>query len=124
MAGQSAEERAAQARLDADAESKRERDNAAIRATGERLRAERPDRLDRAMVSAGLDRLRTMVMSCPAHAGDRVTVAVTVDPDGVASTTLVTEVDPVLASCVTAVLDGAHFAPTRRGGSFRYPFSW
>jgi hypothetical protein len=112
---------------EADADD-RERENAAIRATGDRLERERiaatPVHLDRAMVARGLAEVAPRVMSCGdrSEARGRLVVAMQVAADGHVSSVEVRDApDPVLRDCVATTVQTATFARTRAGGSFRAP---
>lgn len=134
------QERRAQAEEAEAAELERVRQNAAIRATGERLRAERdapavfarrsapslvtaPERLDRAIIMAAIDGVRPQVMACRGSVTGQVLARIDVAADGhVVRVDITSTPDPPLGRCVAAALAQAAFAPTREGGSFRVPF--
>jgi predicted Zn finger-like uncharacterized protein len=84
-----------------------------------------PDRLDRAMITEGVNKVKARVLAC----GDRssakgtVKVSVKVSPDGVVTSVNVTQTpDPALGSCVGSAMQRASFRKTASGGSFGYPW--
>jgi predicted Zn finger-like uncharacterized protein len=84
-----------------------------------------PDKLDRAMISEGVSKVKARVMGC----GDRssakgtVKVSVKVSAGGTISSVSVTSTpDPGLGSCVQSAMQRATFRKTQSGGSFSYPF--
>ena len=127
------------------AEQRRERENAAIRATGEQLARERAtarpraclgaiadpatdataEQLDAAMIVDGVDAVRTQVMSCSDQSPEtgEVNVAVRVSASGcVVDVAIDHAPDRTLGICVATAIERATFAKTVRGGSFHYPF--
>ena len=127
------------------AELKRERENAQIRETGIRLgrehqaaQARKPskctaspsdviaaERLDPAMISDAVAKVKTQVMSCRDQSlvKGQVLVSVNVAAEGCVNTvTVKSTLDPAVGSCVATAIRQATFARTQSGGSFRYPF--
>jgi predicted Zn finger-like uncharacterized protein len=86
-----------------------------------------PDSLDRGMISDGVAKVKTRVMSCgdKSSAKGQVKVSVKVDGDGrVTSVTVKSTPDPGLGDCVAAQMQKATFAKTQTGGSFSYPYTF
>jgi predicted Zn finger-like uncharacterized protein len=84
-----------------------------------------PDKLDRAMISDGVSKVKARVMACgdKSPAKGQVKVSVKVSPDGSISSVSVTATpDPGLGSCVQSAMQRATFRKTQSGGSFSYPF--
>ncbi|MDQ3366943.1 MAG: zinc-ribbon domain-containing protein [Myxococcota bacterium] len=84
-----------------------------------------PDSLDRAMISEGVGKVKTRVMSCgeKSSAKGTVKVSVKVSPDGsVTSASVKDTPDASLGSCVASAMQKASFKKTQNGGSFAYPF--
>jgi TonB family protein len=84
-----------------------------------------PEALDREMIADGVGLIRPRVAACGVRdrARGKVQVVVEVAPSGeVTRATVVETPGPALGACVVRAMTGARFAPTRRGGVFRYPF--
>jgi outer membrane biosynthesis protein TonB len=84
-----------------------------------------PERLDRAMISEGVARVKSRVMACgsKSSAKGQVKVSVKVSPSGsISSVSVASTPDPGLGSCVASAMRGASFRKTQSGGSFGYPF--
>jgi outer membrane biosynthesis protein TonB len=134
------QERRAQAEEAEAAEIKRVRENAAIRATGDRLRAERetpalfaagpgpvaattPERLDRTIIMEAIGAAKPQITACRGAVSGQVLARVDVAPDGhVIRVEIASTPDQALGRCVAAAMAQATFAVTRDGGSFRFPF--
>jgi outer membrane biosynthesis protein TonB len=84
------------------------------------------DSLDRSMISAGVsDIIKARIAACGdrSSAKGKVKVSVKVAPDGSVRNVTVRETpDESLGRCVAAEMQHAHFAKTKYGGSFGYPF--
>lgn len=92
---------------------------------GELELAERPQTLDRSMISAGIAAVKERVVECGANSIAKGTVKLEVDvtSEGVPSNVEVIEsVGTGLGGCVATAVRGATFAKTQLGGSFSYPF--
>jgi len=133
-------------------DQKRQLENAAARATSDRLEWEReaaakargkssdagdvisdpgpadpglPERLDPALIREAIGAVTPRVMSCSTRSAvkGQVWVSLKVAPDG---HVLVVEInstpDAALGSCVVTAVHEAAFAKTQHGGAFRYPF--
>jgi hypothetical protein len=84
-----------------------------------------PDALDRAMVKAGVEKIKPRIVACGEkhHASGTVKLAVTVDGSGQVKSASVTESpDPALGKCVQAAMLDATFGKSVNGGDFAYPF--
>lgn len=84
-----------------------------------------PNSLDRAMISAGIAKVKPSIMTCGdrSSATGKVKVSVKVSGDGhVATVTVEATPDPALSECVAAVIRRAKFTRTANGGLFSYPF--
>jgi outer membrane biosynthesis protein TonB len=84
-----------------------------------------PEKLDRAMISEGVAKVKARVMGCGnrSSAKGQVKVSVKVTPAGsISSVSVTTTPDPGLGSCVQSAMRGATFRKTQSGGSFSYPF--
>lgn len=84
-----------------------------------------PNAIDRAMISAGIARVKSQVRSCrdQSLAEGMVKVHVKVDANGKVTNVHVEDApDPYLGACVAAAVTRATFAQTQNGGSFSYPF--
>jgi predicted Zn finger-like uncharacterized protein len=84
-----------------------------------------PDRLDRAMISEGVSKVKARVMACgdKSSAKGQVKVSVKVSGDGrIANVSVASSPDPGLGNCVASAMRGATFRKTQNGGSFGYPF--
>ena len=84
-----------------------------------------PDKLDRAMISDGVAKVKARVMACGDRSSSKgqVKVSVKVTPAGSISSVSVTSTpDPGLGSCVQSAMQRATFRKTQSGGSFSYPF--
>jgi hypothetical protein len=91
-----------------------------------------PDELDRASIHGVMRQLGPGVDACAKAPtdGTKVTMRVTVAPDGSVAGGLVEELftpwpaspGPALTRCIADVLMKARFAVTKRGASFSYPF--
>lgn len=82
------------------------------------------DDLDRAAISAGVNKVKSAVTACESKAtsGGMVRVKVTVGADGKVTSATTDATDKPLGDCVIGVLKGATFAASKSGGSFSYPF--
>ncbi len=86
-----------------------------------------PDSLDRSMISAGIDAVKSRVMACgnKSPAKGKVLVKVSVAANGsVKNVAVESTPDPALGACVVANVQKASFASTKTGGSFRVPFTF
>jgi hypothetical protein len=85
-----------------------------------------PDIIDREMIAKGVRTVRARVEACgTGFAGGIVKVSVTVAPDGRVSGVAVKESpDEWLGACVKQRLAVATFAPTHRGFTFAYGFTF
>ena len=86
-----------------------------------------PDKLDRVMITEGIDKVRSSVMACASRTAlnGEVKVAVMVHADGyVLGATIKASPDPAVDDCVVAAVKKAKFAPTQVGGSFSIPFNF
>ncbi|HEY5948187.1 MAG TPA: molybdopterin-binding protein [Kofleriaceae bacterium] len=84
-----------------------------------------PDAIDRAMVKAGVEKIKPKVVSCGEQYGAKGTVklAVTVDGEGTVKSVSVTESpDSALGECVAGAMRHAKFGKSVNGGDFNYPF--
>ncbi|HEX5062711.1 MAG TPA: hypothetical protein VFV99_25235, partial [Kofleriaceae bacterium] len=84
-----------------------------------------PDELDRAMVKAGVEKIKPRVVACGEKNSNKGTVrlAVTVDSEGHVKTVTVSETpDTALGECVAAAMRAATFGKSVNGGEFNYPF--
>jgi TonB family protein len=84
-----------------------------------------PAELDKAMVRAGIEKVKPRVVACGERASDKgtVKVSVSVRPDGtVSNLSLVASPNPELGDCVVAAMKKAEFGKSVAGGSFVYPF--
>lgn len=98
---------------------------AAPPAGGPRLPPPSETSLDRANISAAITKIKPKVAACgdkhPANGA--VKTKVKVAPSGKVETVQITSTpDAALGRCVQAVVKGAVFDKTDRGGSFSYPF--
>ncbi len=83
------------------------------------------DSLDKAMVKAGIENVKPVVIACgeKTPAKGTVKIAMVVAGDGhVTSASAEEAPDPALGACVAAALRKAKFAQTTNGASFTYPF--
>jgi len=86
-----------------------------------------PESIDRGMIVAGINPVKSRVMACGDNspAKGSVKVAVKVNPDGsVASVTVKQTPDAALGSCVASAIQRAHFGKSQQGGTFGYPFNF
>jgi hypothetical protein len=93
--------------------------------SGARPSAGPPADLDKAMVRAGIEKVKPKVIACGESFAAKGTVKVTlaVGGDGLVHDASVVEApDPGLGECVAAAMRKAQFAKTTNGGSFTYPF--
>jgi hypothetical protein len=85
-----------------------------------------PQYIDKAMISAGVAKVKGRIMSCADKFPDAkgsVKIKVKVSPDGgIDSSSIVTSPDPGLGACVSSAMNAASFAKTQQGGTFNYPF--
>jgi TonB family protein len=85
-----------------------------------------PDKLQKAQIKAGVDRMKPRVIACGEQfkgVKGTVKVSMTVDPEGsVSDVNVTTAPDDGLGGCVADVMKKAKFAKTAGGGSFTYPF--
>ncbi|HTR49756.1 MAG TPA: molybdopterin-binding protein [Kofleriaceae bacterium] len=84
-----------------------------------------PEAIDRGMVLTALAEVKPLVSQCGDRAGVKGTVKIHVEvaPDGAVSDVTVREApDEALGTCIAAAARKAHFAQTRVGGSFTYPY--
>ena len=87
--------------------------------------SELPERLDRAMISESIGKVKADVKACGEKSTAKGTVkaSVKVNPDGaVGSVSITSTPEPALGDCVAAVMVKASFPQTKQGGSFSYPF--
>lgn len=89
-------------------------------------RADVPDALDRATISAGISSIKPKVVECGKQAPDvkgKVKIKVVVAPAGtVTSATISDTPDEALGACVATAVKTAKFGATKNGGTFSYPF--
>ena len=89
-------------------------------------RADVPDNLDRAAISAGISSVKPKVVECGKASPDvkgKVRVKVLVGPAGtVISASIIESPDESLGQCVATVIKTATFDATKNGGAFSYPF--
>jgi len=86
-----------------------------------------PESLDRTMISEGVAKIKTRVMSCgeKSPAKGQVKVSVKVGPDGrVMNVAVKNTPDDGLGNCVAGMMQKATFAKTQTGGSFSYPYTF
>jgi molybdopterin biosynthesis enzyme MoaB len=86
-----------------------------------------PDALDKAMVHAGIEKVKPKVVSCGEKIAVKGTVklAITVAPAGTISQISVAEApDAALGECVKAAVKRATFGKSVNGASFTYPFAF
>jgi hypothetical protein len=86
-----------------------------------------PVEIDRTMISDGVDKVKSRVMSCGETwpAKGQVKVSVKVGPDGhVTSVTVKSTPEAGLGNCVAGMMWNATFAKTQTGGSFAYPYTF
>jgi TonB family protein len=84
-----------------------------------------PEELDRAMVRAGVEKIKPAVVACGEKTGVKGTVklSVSVTSEGNVKSADVAEApDEALGSCVAAAMRKARFGKSVKGGSFTYPF--
>ena len=84
-----------------------------------------PEELDKAMIRAGVDKMRPVIIGCGEKAGvhGTVKVAVSVGASGtVDSANVAATPDPTLGDCVVGAMRKITFGKTKTGGSFTYPF--
>jgi hypothetical protein len=84
-----------------------------------------PDKLDRAMISEGVAKVKARVMGCgdKSSAKGQVKVSVKVSSDGaITAVSVQASPDQALGNCVAAAMQRATFRKTANGGSFIYPF--
>lgn len=84
-----------------------------------------PAKLDKAMVTSGIAKVKPVVIRCGETHGvkGQVKISVTVSPSGdVTSATVAASPDDALGACVANAVKKASFATTETGGSFTYPF--
>lgn len=86
-----------------------------------------PEALDRDAIAASVDRVKSRILAC----GERnptpgvVKLRVKVSASGrVSSVEVQQSPERKLGACVASTMKRARFAPTQRGGSFTYPFSF
>jgi len=86
--------------------------------------AQAGDDLDRAAISAGVNKVKSAVTACESKAtsGGMVKVKVTVAADGKVASATTDATDKALGECVVGVLRTATFSASKNGGSFSYPF--
>lgn len=86
--------------------------------------AQAGDDLDRAAISAGVNKVKAAVTACESTAtsGGMVRVKVTVGSDGKVASATTDATDKPLGECVVGVLKTATFPASKSGGSFSYPF--
>ncbi len=87
--------------------------------------ADRSERLDRPIISAGMASVRVRVEACKTASTPpgKVKVHVDVAPAGAVTSVDVTETpDRALGTCVASAVRTAHFTSTQQGGSFSYPY--
>lgn len=83
-----------------------------------------PDNVDRTMITAGMQKIRSDVAACATLRGDgtgTVTATVLVNPDGSVRSATTLPAGP-LATCVRDAVEKAHFDRTDNGFRFTYPF--
>ncbi|HEY5925043.1 MAG TPA: hypothetical protein VIV11_25350, partial [Kofleriaceae bacterium] len=86
-----------------------------------------PEELDRAMVKAGVEKIKPKVVACGEQNGAKGTVklAVTVDGEGTVKAVSVTEApDSALGECVASAMRRAKFGKSVNGAEFSYPFQF
>jgi TonB family protein len=86
-----------------------------------------PDALDKAMVKAGMEKVKPKVVSCGEKIAVKGTVklAITVAPAGTISDISVeSSPDAALGACVMAAVKRATFGKSVNGASFTYPFAF
>ncbi|HEX5058152.1 MAG TPA: PEGA domain-containing protein [Kofleriaceae bacterium] len=92
-----------------------------------------PDGLDNAAIANGMAKIEDKALACgkPENAGAKVTMRVTVQPNGSVAGVLVedesapagvTRPAPEVAQCIAAAINDAKFVATKNGGTFSYPF--
>jgi outer membrane biosynthesis protein TonB len=90
-------------------------------------KGEVPDALDKAMVKAGIEKVKPKVVACGEKIAAKGTVklAITVAPEGGISAISVSEApDAALGDCVLAAVKRATFGKSVNGASFTYPFAF
>jgi len=89
-------------------------------------RADVPDGLDRAAISAGISSVKAKVVDCGKASPDvkgKVKVKVVVAPAGTVTSASISETpDDSLGQCVATAVKTAKFGATKNGGTFSYPF--
>ena len=86
-----------------------------------------PEKLDRAMIQAGVDGVRGSVMKCGDKSSSKgvVRLQVKVTADGsVSSASVAASPDPGLGQCAASAMQRARFKKTQQGGSFAIPFTF
>jgi molybdopterin biosynthesis enzyme MoaB len=86
-----------------------------------------PDSLDKAMVKAGIEKVKPKVVACGEKIAAKgiVKLAITVAPEGNISDISVADApDAALGDCVLAAVKRATFAKSVNGASFTYPFAF
>ena len=89
------------------------------------VRSGLPEKLDKAMVTAGMAKVKPVVIQCGETHGAKgqVKISVTVSPTGaVTDASVAASPDEALGACVASAVRKATFATTETGGSFSYPF--
>jgi len=92
-----------------------------------------PDGLDNAAIANGMAKIEDKALACgkPENAGAKVTMRVTVKPNGSVDTVLiedetapagVSKPAPEVTRCMGDAITDAKFVATKKGGAFSYPF--
>jgi outer membrane biosynthesis protein TonB len=85
-----------------------------------------PDRIDRAIITAGIAPVRDAAPNCASRAPNAhgvVKIHIVVGTDGsVTAADVATTPDAALGECVLALARASTYAQTQPGGSFMYPF--
>jgi len=85
-----------------------------------------PDNVNRTMINAGMQKVRSDVAACKTLRGDgsgTITATVLVNPDGSVRSATALPAGP-LATCVRDAVEKAHFDRTDNGFRFTYPFAF